>query len=91
MPNHEDWIRPVDAVILDHLAEQRFDYVALIARETQLTPSYAERRVEALADHDLVEAVSHEVVYRITERGEQRLEAYLETAEEESALEIGAD
>jgi len=72
-------IRPADAAILGHLAEQRFDYAALVARDQQLPPAYAERRIERLENRDLVEAVSSEAVYRITDRGERRLSAYRET------------
>lgn len=87
----EDRIRPADAAILDHLAEQRFDYAALVARDQQLPPAYAERRIERLETRDLVEAVSSEAVYRITERGQRRLAAYREARDEVESPQVTGD
>lgn len=79
MTHHEDWLRPADAAILSYLSEERADYVPLIAGHRGLNLDYAERRVETLAADGLVEPVSREVVYRITDRGERALEIYRTT------------
>lgn len=67
--NDATWMRPVDEAILGFLAEERAEYPAIIANRTGAHTSYVERRCAALATHDYLEAVSGEVVYRITDRG----------------------
>lgn len=76
MSHQGDRLRPADAAILDHLTDARADYDLLIAHEAEIEPELAERRLRGLASRDLVERVSAEVVYRITERGEARFAAF---------------
>ncbi|MEF8853068.1 MAG: hypothetical protein V5A44_04800 [Haloarculaceae archaeon] len=75
MSHQEDRMRPTDTVILEHLSERGIDYPEVIAAKRAFGPDRASRRAEDLADRGLVEPVSREVVYRITERGEARLDA----------------
>lgn len=63
------WVRPADRQILEFLADRRADYPALIASRIGVHVPYVERRCEALADGGLLEAVTEEVVYRITDAG----------------------
>ena len=78
MPQHPDWFRGADAAILSYLSEERPTYVPLIANRLGMPTEYAQRRVDRLVESELVEPVSAEVVYRITERGERQLSAYTE-------------
>jgi len=78
MSQHPDWFRRADAAILQHLAEERPTYLALVANRLGMPTDYAQRRMDRLVDDGLVEPVTEEVVYRITERGRRRLAAYTE-------------
>ncbi|MFB6269232.1 MAG: DUF2250 domain-containing protein [Halobacterium sp.] len=69
------WSRPADPAILEFLAERHPEYPAIVANRIGMHTPYVEARCEELADRGLVEAVSGEVVYRITERGERAVEA----------------
>lgn len=64
-----------DERILEYLAESSADYPALIAGNTGLHVAYVERRIETMVRAGLVEAVSGEVVYRITGTGHDVLDA----------------
>ena len=86
MSQHPDWFRGADAAILSHLSDERPTYVPIIANRLGMPTAYTERRVERLVEDDLVEPVSAEVVYRITERGERVLADY---TEREGAPEAG--
>jgi DNA-binding MarR family transcriptional regulator len=76
MSHQEDRLGPTDAAILDHLSEQGLDYPEVIAVEGAVAPDRAARQVDTLASRGLVEQVSPEVVYRVTDRGERRLATY---------------
>jgi predicted transcriptional regulator len=78
MSRHADWLRRADAAILQYFDEKP-DYVPLAASRLGLELDYAQRRCEKLAAEGVVEPVSHEVVYRTTELGEQVLATYTET------------
>lgn len=58
-----------DRRILRYLAAETVEYPALIASNTGLHVPLVERRCRALTEADLLEAVSDEVLYRLTERG----------------------
>ncbi|WP_436927825.1 hypothetical protein [Halosimplex amylolyticum] len=78
MPQHPDWFRGADAAILSYLSRERPTYVPLIANRLGMPTDYVQERTDKLVESDLVEPVSAEVVYRITEDGERHLEAYTE-------------
>ena len=80
MPRQDDRMRPTDAVILQHLSEHGLDYPTVIAAGRPFDAERARARADVLERRGLVEAVSHEVVYRITARGEKRLAAYHDSA-----------
>lgn len=82
MARDADWLRPVDAAILEYLAEEGADYVPLVASSLGLYLDYAERRCDRLEAEDCIEPVSREVVYRVTERGERLLGAFRESSGE---------
>jgi hypothetical protein len=69
------WSRPADPTILEFLAERDPEYPAIIANRIGMHAPYVETRCEELADRGLVEPVSGEVVYRLTDRGERALDA----------------
>ncbi|MFB6165425.1 MAG: DUF2250 domain-containing protein [Haloarculaceae archaeon] len=73
-------MRSADEQILRHLRDERPDYLALVANRLGMHLGYVERRCEVLVKHGLVEPVTGEVVYRITERGERYLTGELEGA-----------
>jgi len=62
-----------DARVLEYLQESGADYPALIASNTGLHVPLVERRCDALEDRGLLEPVSDETVYRITDRGSDRV------------------
>jgi hypothetical protein len=76
MSHQEDRLGPTDAAILEHLAEHGLDYPELIAVEGPVGPDRTARQADTLASRGLVEQVSPEVVYRVTDRGERRLATY---------------
>lgn len=91
MPDHEDSRHPADVTILAYLSDEKPDYVPLIASHRGLHPGYAQRRIDRLAAEGLVEAVSREVVYRITERGESVLETRRTSGETDGSFEESND
>lgn len=68
------WMRTTDRQILELLEDRRTDYPALIASRLGTHTPYVERRCAVLAEQGMLEAVSEEVVYRITELGSEYLE-----------------
>lgn len=73
MSTSPDWTHPADERILRFLSENPPDYVPLIANRLGMHLGYVERRVETLVDHGLLEPISGEVIYAVTERGERYL------------------
>jgi len=63
------WLRPADEAILDFLDGEGVEYPAIVAHRTGIHVPYVERRCAVLAERGLLERVSGEVVYRVTERG----------------------
>ena len=82
-----EWMVAADVVILADLAEQRLDYVPLVASRCGLHVSFAERRCRLLADNGYLERATSEVTFRMTRRGEQFLAAELESG----AAEVESD
>lgn len=78
-PHPSSWMRTADRQILEFLADRRTDYPALIASRLGIHTPYVERRCAVLAEEGMLEAVSEEVVYRITEPGLEYVEANSET------------
>lgn len=62
-------MREADKQILLVLRRDRVQYPALLAAETGLHLPLVERRCDALESRDLIEPVTGEVLYRLTERG----------------------
>ncbi len=67
----ESTLSTADRRILQHLAASGADYPALIASNTGLHIPLVERRCEVLEADGLVEPVTGEVLYRVTEYGRQ--------------------
>jgi predicted transcriptional regulator len=70
-----DWHRTVDERILRYFEAYPPDYVPLMANRLNVHLEYAERRVELLVEHDLLQPVTNERVYTVTDRGRRLLEA----------------
>lgn len=68
------WSRPADPTILGFLSTNEPEYPAIIANRIGMHAPYVEARCRELAERGLVEPVSGEVVYRLTERGERALD-----------------
>lgn len=75
-----DPLRPVDRRILEHLRDNPPDYIPLIANRLGMNLSYAERRCEVLIERGLMEPVTNEKIYRLSERGERYLAGEEEVA-----------
>ena len=70
-----DWLRTVDGRILGYFEANPPDYVPLMANRLNVHLGYAERRVALLVDHDLLEPVTDEPRYTVTDRGRRVLDA----------------
>lgn len=70
-----DDLRPVDRRILEQMKEHEPEYVPLVANRLGLPLGYAERRCERLIETGLLEPVTNEVVYALTEKGQCYLKA----------------
>lgn len=68
-------LRPVDRRILQQLDQHGPEYVPLVATRLGLPLGYAERRFERLGEAGLLEPVTNEVVYHLTEEGQHHLQA----------------
>lgn len=64
------WSRPADEAIVEFLAGNGPEYPAIVANRIGMHAPYVETRCEELAERELLEAVSGEVVYRLTDAGE---------------------
>lgn len=73
-------MRTADEKILRQLREERPDYLPLVANRLGMHLGYVERRCAVLVDHELVEQVSAEGVYRTTDLGEQYLSGEVDPA-----------
>jgi predicted transcriptional regulator len=69
----EPWMHPADEAILRFLAVERAEYPALIANRIGCHAGHVEDRCAELARRGLLEPVSGEVVYRITDAGREKL------------------
>lgn len=75
-----DSLRPADHRILEHLRDNPPDYIPLIANRLGMNLSYAERRCDVLIEEGLMEPVTNEKIYRLSDRGERYLAGEVEVA-----------
>lgn len=75
-----DWLRTVDERILRYFEANPPDYVPLMANRLNVHLGYAERRTSLLVDRGLLEPVTDEPVYTVTDRGRRTLERCEEAA-----------
>ncbi|WP_331236234.1 MarR family transcriptional regulator [Natronorarus salvus] len=73
MRDSHAWMQPGDEAILEFLLDNPPEYAPLIAGGIGMHHTNVERRCRVLAESGLLETVSEEVVYRLTERGERFL------------------
>lgn len=85
MSSRHDWTHPADERVLRYLSEHPPDYVPLIANRLGMHLGYVETRVEVLVEHGLVEPISGESIYAVTDSGERYL------AEEATAVPADGD
>lgn len=74
-------MKSVDEAILEELNEAGIEYPTLIASRRGFHINYVEERCRVLASDGLIEVVSREVTYRITDRGIQYLNGDLNVAD----------
>jgi predicted transcriptional regulator len=72
-----------DETILQDLRAEQPDYATLVASRIGMVPNYVDERCRALEANGLIESVSSEVVYRVTDRGERYLDGELDPADVE--------
>lgn len=67
-------LRPADRRILEHLRDNPPTYMALVANRLGMPTGYVDRRRAVLVELGLLEPVTNEAIYRVTEAGERYLE-----------------
>lgn len=75
-----DSLRPADHRILEHLRDNPPEYIPLIANRLGMHLDYAEQRCEVLIDEGLMEPVTNEKIYRLSDRGERYLAGEVDVA-----------
>jgi predicted transcriptional regulator len=70
-----DWFRTADERILRYFEANPPDYVPLMANRLNVHLEYAERRVELLVEHGLLEPVTNERIYTVTDDGRRVLDS----------------
>lgn len=75
-----DSLRPADRRILEHLRDNPPEYIPLIANRLGMHLGYVEERCGLLIDEQLMEPVTNEKIYRLSERGEQYLAGEVDIA-----------
>lgn len=68
-----DWSHPADERILRYLQDNPPDYVPLVANRLGMHLGYVERRFDVLVEEGLIEPITGESIYDVTETGEQFL------------------
>lgn len=66
-------LRDVDEAILEHLRREQPDYIPFVANRLGMHLDYVDGRCQLLAERGLIERVTGEPVYRLTDRGERYL------------------
>lgn len=69
------WLRTADEQLLQYFVDHPPDYVPLVSNRLGIHLGYAERRVETLVEHGLLEPVTNESIYTITDAGRRALAA----------------
>lgn len=72
-PSDLDWMRRVDEAILEDLRREQPDYIPLVANRLGMHLDYVDERSRRLVEHGLLEQVTGEAVYCVTDRGERYL------------------
>lgn len=67
-------LRPADRRILEHLQDNPPTYMALVANRLGMPTGYVSRRQALLVERGLIEPVTNEAIYRVTEAGERYLD-----------------
>ncbi|PSQ07613.1 hypothetical protein BRC93_16020 [Halobacteriales archaeon QS_5_70_15] len=70
-----DWLRTADERILRYFEAHPPDYVPLMASRLNVHLDYAEQRVALLVERGLLEPVTNERIYTVTDPGRRVLEA----------------
>lgn len=73
-------LRLADERILTYLQEHPPDYIPLIANRLGMHLGYVEDRRDVLLEYGLIEPVTNERIYGLSDRGEQYLRGDLEAA-----------
>ncbi|MFC4551704.1 MULTISPECIES: hypothetical protein [Halorussus] len=70
-----DWLTRSDVAILRDLSADGPDYIPLVANRIGIHLKHVESRCTVLLERGLIEQTTDEVIYRLTEDGEQCLRA----------------
>ena len=73
MPHKHPSIQDTDEAILKAFYRDQPDYIPLIANRLEMHVTYVETRCATLREYGLLEPVTDEVVYAVTDRGEAYL------------------
>lgn len=82
-----DWMRPNDGDILATLSRTGPEYGPVIAYQLDMANDEFERYCRRLTDNSVLERVSEEPLYRLTERGQRLVDRDPETTRERLAVE----
>lgn len=72
-PMSSNRLRPADRQILAYLDENPPEYIPLMATRLGLPLGHANERTASLVERGLVAPVTNECIYRLTEKGAERL------------------
>lgn len=74
-------LHAADRAILEDFRREQPDYIPLVANRLGMHLSYVETRCERLVEFELLETVTNEVVYAVTDRGEAYLAGELDASD----------
>lgn len=80
MSPEPNWMQ-ADEAILEAFHRDQPDYIPLIANRLGMHVTYVETHCDTLRDYGLLEPVTDEVVYAVTDRGEAYLTGDLDAGE----------
>ena len=81
MSQKPPWMHTADEAILEDLLCEQPDYIPLVANRIGMHLSYVETRCDRLVEFRLLETVTAETVYTVTDRGEAFLAGELDPDE----------
>ncbi|NHN59432.1 MULTISPECIES: DUF2250 domain-containing protein [Halorussus] len=65
-----DWMHSADTAILEYFQRSQPEYIPLVANRLGMHLDYVDGRCQCLVEYGLLEQVTGEAVYQLTDRGE---------------------